>query len=549
MAVMDYSQQQRVVIDGTGRILDTTMTNPNTGSWVSEQRLKTWINTGMATDADLAAEVAQREADISDVKNACDALDKRVENLEEKAGDYTEVDVKSVYSVPTGKASNMVLVGLRGVSRARNQLVNSLYTRPETYGLTREATADGGIRIYGTCTLSTSFTVATIPSVTSGHSYLTSLGATLPSGCRISTSSDDKASSAVSTLSTATSFGIDVTSGLTIDITLYPMCRDLTLYFNGSIPSDADTIAEIQTNYPWLLTPSSYGTSMVKTRYEGFTSVGVNIWDEEWEIGNYGSSGEKISGSSLISKNMIPVKPSTAYYFYEGFSPAYHNVYYYDENGTYISKNTTDVTAFTTPSNCYFMNFALAVGYGTSYRNDITIAKGSTAVTYHPHMESALSLPTPIELGSAGSVAEKAYLNEDGEAWKTNPIGSVDLGSLNWTLDSGIYRSNGIATLVKLPASSTTLANIFCVKYMPVTWNYIDGSHSNEIAIKPDGLIGVASSSTPTGTLYYELATPSADTPLTVLTDNWIATEGGGTLEATKTYPIDDSFTVGYLTL
>lgn len=39
---MDYSLVQRI-IDGTGRILDTTMSNPNTGSYITEAQLRDWI--------------------------------------------------------------------------------------------------------------------------------------------------------------------------------------------------------------------------------------------------------------------------------------------------------------------------------------------------------------------------------------------------------------------------------------------------------------------------------------------------------------------------
>lgn len=42
MAALDYSFVQRI-IDGTGRILDTTMSNPNTGSYITEAQLRDWI--------------------------------------------------------------------------------------------------------------------------------------------------------------------------------------------------------------------------------------------------------------------------------------------------------------------------------------------------------------------------------------------------------------------------------------------------------------------------------------------------------------------------
>lgn len=515
--------------------------------------------------ADAFDETASQE-EVTDLKNACDALDKRVENLEEKAGDYTEVDVKSVYSVPTGKAKNMVLPKIEGVSRAENQLADVLQLGNND-GLTYTLGNNGAVTISGTTTKAEFRRLVDSATFNNNHYYLITASSILPEGYSFGSSYNANNRQYFIGQPTISSnegiFYVAYQNGKNCAWTGYINIRDLTLYFNGTIPSDADTIAKIQTNYPWLLTPSSYGTSMVKTRYEGFTSVGVNIWDEVWEIGGYRTdNGDYYNVNDCIrDKNYIKVIPSTTYY---AVSP---NIYvmYYDVNKNFIQYNGSSVSngTFTTPSNCQYIRFSVASSYGTTYNHDIQICLNSASdkTTYHPYSKHTLSLPTPIELGSAGSVAEKAYLNEDGEAWKTNPLDGVDMGTMNWGYDSTYAffyylmndRKEGIDFIADgyTNVGAVTDPNMANVPTMSIASNSVSGKwvYIKNTSKNASDLVNGHASWLEGVMLYYALPTPDPDTPLTVLTDNWIATEGGGTLEAVKTYPIDDSFTVGYLTL
>jgi hypothetical protein len=175
-----------------------------------------------------------------------------------------------------------------------------------------------------------------------------------------------------------------------------------------------------------------------------------------------------------------------------------------------------------------------------------------------------LTLPEPVSLKSAGAVAEKAYLNEDGEAWKTNPIDSKMLGdaSIVWNWNDGgdgTWSTTYFNSVIKKPSSNTVVGDILCPKYVAVT-NEETYSHTKiGISVAISGKIRIydpsLDSSSNLHTLLadvpftYALATPDADTPLTPILDNLISTEAGGTIESILTNPVDDSMTLGYINL
>lgn len=129
----------------------------------------------------------------------------------------------------------------------------------------------------------------------------------------------------------------------------------------------------------------------------------VNVWDEEWESGQYNTTtGEKQANSSTIRcKNPIAVVPSQSYYIriphtstISGFAVAF----YYDVNGGFISKDGTVVSngqAITTPNKARYMTFFVSSLYGTTYNHDISINYPSTDHAYHAYTGRT----TPVPLG------------------------------------------------------------------------------------------------------------------------------------------------------
>ena len=125
-------------------------------------------------------------------------------------------------------------------------------------------------------------------------------------------------------------------------------------------------------------------------------STGVNIWDEEWEVGNYNlETGEpNVYANAIRTKGYISVKPSTNYYSFVG-NNSFLTRLFYDINKNYISYQSTRNGAFTTPANVHYMRFATQGGgaYGNVYLNDISINYPSTITTYSPYTGQSYSIP------------------------------------------------------------------------------------------------------------------------------------------------------------
>ena len=127
---------------------------------------------------------------------------------------------------------------------------------------------------------------------------------------------------------------------------------------------------------------------------------GVNIWDEEWEVGSLDAeTGEKTTNLYMIrSKNYIPIKASTSYnikYYASGLSDSNFVICYYGKDKSFISSETNR-GVITTPSNAFFMLFRCVTQYGTTYNNDISINYPSTDTSYHAYNGSTIT----IQLGS-----------------------------------------------------------------------------------------------------------------------------------------------------
>ena len=213
---------------------------------------------------------------------------------------------------------------------------------------------------------------------------------------------------------------------------------DLTQWFNNNIPSYLLSHPEAFGRYykgslayePGRLEPAT-------GRY--LTSVGRNIWDEEWEVGVYNASAStviKISDATHIrSKNPIRVTPDTEYYMYSSGSNVHLIVADDDGNVLYRTTSLNNGT-FITPAGGTNVYFNMAASYGTTYNNDITISlyyPGESGYDkYYPH-EVLATIDTGTEpLYSAGS----AYDSKVPSGLITRRIGSVDLGTVNYDTNS-----------------------------------------------------------------------------------------------------------------
>ena len=147
-------------------------------------------------------------------------------------------------------------------------------------------------------------------------------------------------------------------------------------------------------------TPSPTNVRPISGHTECVTSVsGVNVWDEEWELGNIANAtGATTADSNRIRcKNFIPVVGGQSYYFFCGAGNrlglfAYDNDkaflgVYYQGNFVIGRTSSSDLGSHTVtlPINCKYIKIKCTATYGTTYNHDISINYPSTDHEYHAY--------------------------------------------------------------------------------------------------------------------------------------------------------------------
>ena len=302
---------------------------------------------------------------------------------------------------------------------------------------------------------------------------------------------------------------------------------DLTQWFNGNIPAYLISHPEAFGRYykgslaydPGRLEPAT-------GRY--LTSVGRNIWDETWRNGYYDTqSGAYVyQASSICSEGNIKVNPNTPYCLYSGTTVGYFNVFEFDSNGEYIGlRQPANGASFVTSANCQSITFGMPGAYGTTYKHDITISEyysGESGYDQHYPYEVLATIDTGTEsLYSAGS----AYDSKVPSGLITRRIGSVDLGTLDWSYNStyGYCYSESLSSLIKAVLNNTDVGNLICAKYTSTSY-YIQrssGAIDKTISVNIAGGIAVLDSAYTDADsfkaamdgamLYYELAEPTTE--------------------------------------
>ena len=123
------------------------------------------------------------------------------------------------------------------------------------------------------------------------------------------------------------------------------------------------------------------------------TRTGINVWDEEWEVGSISGTGSNQNANDRIrSKNYISVVPNATYFYHInstygiftwGYDANKNYVGRVPSNGYAISNNTVTI-----PTNVCYIRFVVQPGYGTTYNNDISINYPSADHDYHAYQGS-----------------------------------------------------------------------------------------------------------------------------------------------------------------
>lgn len=266
-------------------------------------------------------------------------------------------------------------------------------------------------------------------------------------------------------------------------------CRyiDLTQWFASkpeiatALNGDAGVKWFLQ-NYPEALTLGYDEGTIVDTEDYEYQTTGVNLWDEEWEVGEIAAdTGQNVNSSSAIrSKNYIEVFGNTEYYFK---TPSTMTVLQYDANKNFLGQATNFYGSNNFKKlepNCCFIRFKLVSDYGTTYKNDIQICNHFTETsveqTYHKYEifkdRVSWAFTSTGKGKSAGSVADtKDYVNKK----NIEKVGQVDLGTLDWQRiqQGNFYRFAASISDIFIPSTyADRLLKCLCSKYLPNRTGY-----------------------------------------------------------------------------
>lgn len=544
-----------------------------------------------AVDAEVATKADETE--VTELENTVQANTARIENLEQEHGGYYDVDVKSPYTIPSGKAKNWRVNVLRGVTRARNNLLangnfassngwnasNATINSVSDNVLTFTASAQGG-------KIETSGSYK--PVLASGHCYLflvnvklttastsvymnngythadcvsTTSWQTLASVATWNTTSGDWPYPSIVDNRTGSWDAIQVKEGGICDLNVHFGTSDLS--FLGA--TDSAKLATIQTNYPELLVPSAYGSSLVSTRYGGARSVFKNLYS--------GASSVNVGGDASVSDyiDVLPSRNITISALFSRISGVtignstinMFGVTFYDSSKTAISSsnvsakslpsgstNVSGSATYSTPSGCYYIKVNFGNNNGdanvNTIKSNIQVEYGVSATTYSAYKTpQTLSLPTPVTLRSAGSVAEELDV-KSGVVTRNIHTGSIGNGwSYNSTMQAWVN-----TTITDIKSDSDLLASDYLFKGTVRSTANVQALPVGSIAINDTYLFvkNGSDSVAPSGDLNYALATPTTE-QLDPIQNPYLATESGGTISSILTDAVDDSMTLGYINL
>jgi len=210
--------------------------------------------------------------------------------------------------------------------------------------------------------------------------------------------------------------------------------------------------------------------------------VGINLWDEEWEVGGLNTSnGTNSIGENdrIRAKNYIKVLPNTEYCV-NTLTLSPNNgcqIWFYDENKVGISRISGAVAnryVFTPPPNTVYIRFNFYAQYGADYKNDICINRSNPAIngTYYPFrgLRKQISVLSneALDIKMLGWTVPKDKLSvknyiDDNRIFH-QIVGRIDLGSLDWSYNGGVgvFISSAFALTGNLPAIDT---NAYIYKY------------------------------------------------------------------------------------
>ena len=328
-------------------------------------------------------------------------------------------------------------------------------------GVTFIDNGDGTLSISGTATSVTNFNLAAYnTAVLSEGDYVVSLEGG-SSNCYFVYGGGD------SGISYNTAYGTDVYAK-----TIHVAESGIIGYCIVQVPANATVNLTVK---PMIrrasVTDATYAPYENICPISGWTEVqtnisGINVWDEEWEVGGISSIGNNTTERDRIrAKNYCSCLPSKSYYVRCALNTDELKMAYYTKDKTFISVSSWLYNGVvTTPANAYYFRVFTSGVYGTTYNHDISINYPSTDHDYHPYTGRSIT----INLGQTVYGGKLDVLSGK----LTIDRAMVDLGTLNWEKYSVTQGNLFRYTLSSMQATPQSgLIPAICSNYKSVSQN------------------------------------------------------------------------------
>ena len=541
--------------------------------------------------------IAENTAEISNVKLTDKELQRRVDALYSIGQGIThqfETDTDTAYvkTIPTGgKLMSVKSVGGRSI--VWNQLVDSNIVISET---TRYSFNGQHLTTNITDGLSLSDDLCTLPTIPVGHKVLikvkfiagnvgnkeVNIGGyhkttnkswqckiDLPKNIELAGKTLIAMDTTTDTAESIRFFLYNATIPLLTNIDCYINYYDLTLMFGSG--NEPTSVEEFEKMFPADYYPYAAG-EIVSAGVESIVKQGKNLFDYTDKI-YYGANVSKVENGVIYTKGAtttvlnIPTIVGSKYTLSfkvkssganqgglrwslqtgKNTSYAHDSSLIKSEVGYAANAEYQAVATFVATTDFVSLCTIMLMVY------DVQLENGDIATDYSPYYQTGYPIPDAIKAlpgyGWSAGTAKNWVDYENKKYYQC--VGSVDLGTLNWTAGGSSSKTVFIASSQKirgqkLSNNSAIAANILCSKYLAKSQNEV-WSNATPVGIATnattDGFVYVADTAYTDATafkqamqsvmLYYELETPIVTDISDLLADDFLrnlTVEAGGSV-------------------
>lgn len=186
--------------------------------------------------------------------------------------------------------------------------------------------------------------------------------------------------------------------------------------------------------------------------------TGVNVWDEEWEVGGFNADGTPLARQDAIrAKNFVSCVGDTQYYIKQGTltDSAWSYFVFYDANKAVIGARVTAYGTVTSPTNAEYLKFTTNSSYGNTYHSDISINYPSTDHDYHAY--EGATYTTPLGQTVYGGVLDVVSGELVDNRYVFEPNNTIYFGLSSQTDDVYVFLCNLSVNHLPLWASAPKL--------------------------------------------------------------------------------------------